>query len=725
MIRTSTDGFHIYRTYRSLILLLLIMGSNLIAAVAGTPRITATDISQNQARDGQTFTLRYKIYCDTAVQVSLGCTLHGPNEQIVEDDTHEGSQYDLTLSPGEQWYQRYFFLNMSPGAGIGYYNVEYGVSWGTNGFTSVTRNQALNILTPISVRIPILAYHKVGPVAYSEYWTTTDDFTAQMKAIKAYGYTAVALQDIMDYRAGIKNPPAKLIAITFDDAYENLLTDAYPAMVLAGIEKATCFVPTGRIGGDNSWDTGDNDPVIVHMTWDEARYLYGTGLMDMQSHTVSHPYLRSLGPSTLNSELTNSASAIKDELGYRPRFISWPYGQTSSTINKAARVADYFAGVVAWDGVEPTCANKWELQRVPIDWNTSTDYDPNNPSNFLFNKISSGVPVPVIAIGSIEYLDVATGVPLADNQVYRGSSVKVRVHVNNSGETSQVTASLKLDCDTDHQNGITFDSHAESFDITKNLVSGMDSYEWVWRVPSDAPPGGYYASVAFHDVNYVLGFAYSSPLWQGAFHVKSLSDVKTLANGAQMNCIRAPVSAAFPSAFYLQTSDRLLGIRVEASNHGMLAGDMAVVGGIIKTNPDGERYIEASIMQKDGVGSVRPIGMPNRPLGGGDGRYDSSTGGGQVGVFGGTGLNNIGLLVTTWGKITEIGDGYYYIDDGAGLRDGTKTGDANNVGIRVTCDPNSHQTGEFTMVTGISSVFKTPDGKIARLLLKLGETPHA
>ena len=40
---------------------------------------------------------------------------------------------------------------------------------------------------------------------------------------------------------------------------------------------------------------------------------------------------------------------------------------------------------------------------------------------------------------------------------------------------------------------------------------------------------------------------------------------------------------------------------------------------------------------------------------------------GQVGITGGTGLNNIGLLVRSWGKVTDIEATYYLIDDGSGV----------------------------------------------------------
>jgi hypothetical protein len=61
--------------------------------------------------------------------------------------------------------------------------------------------------------------------------------------------------------------------------------------------------------------------------------------------------------------------------------------------------------------------------------------------------------------------------------------------------------------------------------------------------------------------------------------------------------------------------------------------------------------------------------MNNKTIGGGDWRYNPSTGAGQKGITGAVGLNSIGLLVRTQGKIVEGVEGSLgpiKIDDGSG-----------------------------------------------------------
>ena len=207
----------------------------------------------------------------------------------------------------------------------------------------------------------------------------------------------------------------------------------------------------------------------------------------------------------------------------------------------------------------------------------------------------------------------------------------------------------------------------------------------------------------------------------GAYESKSpvtVPQLKRLPNGALTMVNAAIVSAAWNNVFYIESDGRNSGIRVEKFAHGRVEGTRANVVGTVKTNTDGERYIEASSTEDGGDGSVDPIGLVHKLLGGGSAAPGVA---GQEGVAGGAGLNNIGLLIRAWGKVTQVGEGYLYIDDGSALKDGTSTGAEENVGVRVICDPAGYSSGEKVEVTGISSCFWTPSGIARRILTRKPE----
>lgn len=57
--------------------------------------------------------------------------------------------------------------------------------------------------------------------------------------------------------------------------------------------------------------------------------------------------------------------------------------------------------------------------------------------------------------------------------------------------------------------------------------------------------------------------------------------------------------------------------------------------------------------------------MTIRSVGGGDWFYNPASGAGQRAVTNAVGLNNVGLLVTTWGRVVSSGEGYFIISDGS------------------------------------------------------------
>ncbi|MHB9036463.1 MAG: hypothetical protein ACYC64_07330 [Armatimonadota bacterium] len=76
---------------------------------------------------------------------------------------------------------------------------------------------------------------------------------------------------------------------------------------------------------------------------------------------------------------------------------------------------------------------------------------------------------------------------------------------------------------------------------------------------------------------------------------------------------------------------------------------------------------------------IKPLAMTNRAIGGGALNIYTP------GVENGTGTNNIGLLIKTWGVVTYVDTSttptYFYIDDGSGLQDGS-----GHKGVRVAID---------------------------------------
>jgi len=155
--------------------------------------------------------------------------------------------------------------------------------------------------------------------------------------------------------------------------------------------------------------------------------------------------------------------------------------------------------------------------------------------------------------------------------------------------------------------------------------------------------------------------------------------------------------AEFDSIMYVQEPNRSCGIRVDLGSlqPSVSIGSLVTVSGILQT-VGGERTILNSVITITGSTSAPlPLCMPNRDVGGG------TLGGYVPGITDGVGLNNIGLLIRTWGKVTAVLPDCFYINDGSTWHSGSGA-----LGIKVLTKESLPRpsVGDYVIVTGISSL---------------------
>lgn len=231
-----------------------------------------------------------------------------------------------------------------------------------------------HLLRSRSVRVPILMYHKIGPAAHSPFWVNTDVFRGQMHQLKQWGCQSITLENMLWMIGGVLPWPRRPVMLTFDDGYESFINEVFPILSHPTLRfPAVCFIPTGRIGNTNAWDSGDCDPVVNHLNWDQIQTLHQTGLVDFQSHTVTHPNLEEFSdrPELVGDELSVSRQTLEEQLGKRVRAISWPHGNCNDRIIEVAKRAGYECGFSVLEGVEDRFDNLWMLRRIMVTDHTN------------------------------------------------------------------------------------------------------------------------------------------------------------------------------------------------------------------------------------------------------------------------------------------------------------------------------------------------------------------
>ena len=195
----------------------------------------------------------------------------------------------------------------------------------------------------------------------------------------------------------------------------------------------------------------------------------------------------------------------------------------------------------------------------------------------------------------------------------------------------------------------------------------------------------------------------------------TVSAAKLLPDGEHVRLEGAIVTCAMLDYFYVQQADQPRGLRVEATASGQPSGHVVNLEGTMDTDDNGERCIVLDVLDSLTPVAVKPTAIANSAIGGSDWNYDEETGAGQRGVTDGAGLNNVGLHVFTWGKVTYVDPGheFVYIDDGSGARDGNTLDpeDAEAPGVRIMLPSGATMPGtlDFVTVVGISGLRKAGD----------------
>ena len=170
----------------------------------------------------------------------------------------------------------------------------------------------------------ILMYHSVsetpeaGVPAYFRLNTSPRQFSLQMDVLADSDWEVVPLADLLAPQTAPGHAGQRRVAITFDDGYEDFLTDAFPVLEKRRFP-ASVFLPTEYIGEHTRQFKGKRC-----LTWDQVRQLSKAGV-HFGSHTATHPQLYSLSDMHRHEEVRQSKVEIEDRLGVAVDAFSYPF----------------------------------------------------------------------------------------------------------------------------------------------------------------------------------------------------------------------------------------------------------------------------------------------------------------------------------------------------------------------------------------------------------------
>lgn len=240
----------------------------------------------------------------------------------------------------------------------------------------------------------------------------------------------------------------------------------------------------------------------------------------------------------------------------------------------------------------------------------------------------------------------------------------------------------------------------------------------ITRTADDISPAGFDIYTGYGRVN-----AYRA-LTETVEQFGTIAQAKSAAIGAPVSLtgvVLSTSSGEIANRLYVQDRNRSNGIMLYFTGSvptGLADGDFVDVTGSVGVFSGERAIMSPSVTKRTDLANSKPkpLGMNNQTIGGG--AFAS-----QVGVVDqysfprkmAVGVNNIGLLVRTAGKVNQVGTDWFYLEDGSNLDDGSGN---NGIYVYVGMSIARPNTGKNVIVSGVSSCEIMSGSPVARRVLR-------
>lgn len=213
------------------------------------------------------------------------------------------------------------------------------------GAVSYENKSTATISRTQTVKLPIIMYHHITENAgkAGKYTVLTDELEKDLEYISAKGYTAVNVQELIDFVQYGKTLPEKPIMITFDDGFESFYYLAFPLLQAHSTKVVVSVI--GSVAEKYSM-INDHNINYSNLTFDEINELNNSGIVEFQNHSYNMHHNTSDGRKGMSKNKNETeedyALALKNDLDkmqeimwknckIKPTAVVYPYGAYSKS----------------------------------------------------------------------------------------------------------------------------------------------------------------------------------------------------------------------------------------------------------------------------------------------------------------------------------------------------------------------------------------------------------
>ena len=194
-------------------------------------------------------------------------------------------------------------------------------------------------------------YHRFNESKYPSTNIQMNIFEEQVNIIKKSGYKFLNPNNF--HKIYDKEKLEKTILLSVDDGYDSFYRYAWPYLKNNQIP-FLIFISTEAIGKKG------------YMGWKEIKEIEKYDFVTIGNHSHSHDYLVNFSYDEFKKDIEKSIKIFQDNLGYNPKFFSYPFGEWDLAQKKFIS-KNFDFGFGQHSGVIDLNKNKYELPRFPIN----------------------------------------------------------------------------------------------------------------------------------------------------------------------------------------------------------------------------------------------------------------------------------------------------------------------------------------------------------------------
>lgn len=213
----------------------------------------------------------------------------------------------------------------------------------------------------INSNVVILLYHHVSNDTPKITSVSPEVFEQQLDYIQQNNFTVWPLEKIIEYINSGQSLPEKTLAITFDDAYQSVYSQAYPLLKARNMP-FTIFVTTESV--DRQYNQ--------QLDWKALNMMQKNGA-SLANHTLTHPHMlhRLANESDqqwqrrMREEIMQSQQQLEKKTASLLKYFAYPYGEHNQALKLLVSELG-FIGFGQQSGAFDSNGDQLSIPRFPI-----------------------------------------------------------------------------------------------------------------------------------------------------------------------------------------------------------------------------------------------------------------------------------------------------------------------------------------------------------------------